>query len=129
MKGISCLCFLPFDKGWQQLGLKIPFVPNKIIIHKKNGGPPAQAVETVQLGNDLPGRLDANLLSVQFRKRCTAGDIARRFDCSWPTTSRHLSTLVDAKLLTVVKEGRERIYQVESARVAKLLKTWADYFD
>ena len=41
------------------------------------------------------------LLSVHFRGSARAGEIARRFDCSWPTTSRHLAALVRSDLLSV----------------------------
>ena len=68
------------------------------------------------------------LLSVHFRGTCTAGDIARRFECSWPTTSRHLATLVDAGLLSVVKEGRTRRYSSRADVLRDTLTTWAGYF-
>ena len=48
------------------------------------------------------------LLSVHNRGTCTSGDIANRFDCSWPTTSRHLAKLVETELLSVSKIGREQ---------------------
>ena len=44
----------------------------------------------------------------------TAGAIARRFSCSWPTTSRHLRMLADAGLVTIKKQGREWVYELES---------------
>ena len=42
----------------------------------------------------------------------TAGEIAGRFGCSWPTTSRHLKQLEAAGLVAVETRGRERVYQV-----------------
>lgn len=69
------------------------------------------------------------LLSVHYRGRCNAGDIARRFDCSWPTTSRHLVTLVRSRLLDVEQVGRERMYSVNAKRVRDVLAKWAKYFD
>jgi DNA-binding transcriptional ArsR family regulator len=68
------------------------------------------------------------LLSVKFRGTCNAGDIARRFECSWPTTSRHLRMLVDSGLLQVTKTGRERIYAVNAALLRSVLLSWAAYF-
>ena len=69
------------------------------------------------------------LLSVHFRGECTAGDIAKRFSCSWPTTSRHLATLVDAQLLSVEKRGRQRFYRSNPTRIATTLHQWAGYFE
>ena len=43
----------------------------------------------------------------------TAGAIADRFACSWPTTTRHLRVLESAGLVHVDKRGRERIYRDE----------------
>jgi len=68
------------------------------------------------------------LLSVHYRGTCTAGEIAHRFDCSWPTTSRHLSTLVQAGLLRVERQGRERIYSANAEELRALLRQWIDYF-
>lgn len=69
------------------------------------------------------------LLSVHYRTSCTAGEIAQRFDCSWPTTSRHLATLVAAGLLNVAKVGRERVYTLDAANLRELLCQWAGYFE
>ncbi|MEM9621256.1 MAG: metalloregulator ArsR/SmtB family transcription factor [Pseudomonadota bacterium] len=68
------------------------------------------------------------LLSVYFRGGCNAGDIARRFDCSWPTTSRHLATLVKSGLLEVDKRGRSRVYTANATLLREILQRWANYF-
>jgi DNA-binding transcriptional ArsR family regulator len=68
------------------------------------------------------------LLSVYYRGTCNAGDIANRFECSWPTTSRHLSTLVASGLLDVRKSGRERVYSVNAAMIRRVFAQWAGYF-
>jgi DNA-binding transcriptional ArsR family regulator len=67
------------------------------------------------------------LLSVHFRGEARAGDIARRFQCSWPTTSRHLATLVKSNLLTVEVSGRERIYRANDALLVELFTRWLGY--
>jgi DNA-binding transcriptional ArsR family regulator len=67
------------------------------------------------------------LLSVHYRGSCRAGEIANRFECSWPTTSRHLATLVDCGLLDVQSSGRERIYRANSKLVRDVLQTWAGH--
>ena len=67
------------------------------------------------------------LLSVHYRGSCNAGEIARRFECSWPTTSRHLATLVESGLLEVSREGRRRVYSANSEKLRGLLVRWANY--
>jgi len=68
------------------------------------------------------------LLSVHYRRECKAGEIAARFECSWPTTSRHLATLVKSNLLDVKTEGRERVYSANSKLLKEVLATWSKYF-
>ena len=57
-----------------------------------------------------------------------AGDIASRFACSWPTTTRHLRALEDAGLVAVKTQGRERIYALQSQRLQEVLGGWIDRF-
>lgn len=59
----------------------------------------------------------------------TAGEIAGRFSCAWPTTTRHLRLLEDAGLVRVETRGRERIYSVESAKIHRVLSDWAAWFE
>ena len=59
----------------------------------------------------------------------TAGAIARRFSCSWPTTSRHLRMLADARLVTIKKQGREWVYEVESKTLRRVVGDWLNWFD
>ena len=67
------------------------------------------------------------LLTVHMRGSMTAGDIAGRFAHAWPTTTRHLGVLVEAGLLVQEKQGRNRIYSVDQARLA-LLDEWLAWF-
>lgn len=59
----------------------------------------------------------------------TAGEIAARFDCSWPTTTRHLRRLEDAGLVRVEREGRERIYRLERDTLRGVVGDWLDAFE
>jgi DNA-binding transcriptional ArsR family regulator len=54
----------------------------------------------------------------------TAGDLAARFAHSWPTTTRHLSVLVDAGLVAVVRRGRERHFALDRERLRRTLDLW-----
>ena len=56
--------------------------------------------------------------------RVKAGDIARRFACSWPTTTRHLRLLEDAGLVRVEQEGRERWYVLEANTLRRVAGGW-----
>ena len=59
----------------------------------------------------------------------TAGDIARRFSCTWPTTSRHLRILKEAGLVRVEKRGREWVYVLEEARLSTVVGGWLHWFE
>lgn len=69
------------------------------------------------------------LLVVHFRGgEMTAGEIARRFGHTWPTTSRHLRVLEAAGLLSHEKRGRERFYRIDRRRLA-LAAEWLAWFE
>jgi DNA-binding transcriptional ArsR family regulator len=60
--------------------------------------------------------------------RMTAGEIAARFDCSWPTTSRHLRQLERAGLVRVEARGRERVYVLCGALLRRTVGDWLAHF-
>jgi DNA-binding transcriptional ArsR family regulator len=69
------------------------------------------------------------LLVLHYRGgEMTAGDIAARFECSWPTTTRHLGLLTDAKLVRVEKRGRERVYILDRERLKTVARGWLENF-
>jgi DNA-binding transcriptional ArsR family regulator len=57
-----------------------------------------------------------------------AGEIAERFGCSWPTTSRHLQVLRGAGLVSVTRHGRERSYALERERLRAVVGDWLGWF-
>jgi DNA-binding transcriptional ArsR family regulator len=61
--------------------------------------------------------------------RVSAGEIAKRFSCSWPTTTRHLRVLQDAGLVSVHKQGRERYYQLEGERLTRVVGGWLAHLE
>lgn len=70
------------------------------------------------------------LLVLRFRGGAmTAGEIAARFRCSWPTTTRHLRVLEGAGLVSVERRGRERVYRLERERLHRVLGGWLAWFD
>lgn len=60
--------------------------------------------------------------------RVRAGDIASRFACSWPTTTRHLRVLEQAGLVRVERAGRERFYALETERLRRVVGGWLAHF-
>lgn len=58
----------------------------------------------------------------------TSGAIASRFECSWPTTTRHLRILEAAGLVHVELRGRERVYRLDVSRLSAVAKSWIDRF-
>ena len=68
------------------------------------------------------------LLILHFRgDRMTAGEIAERFSCAWPTTSRHLRKLESAGLVEVERAGREWIYRLNRRRL-RVATDWLGWF-
>jgi DNA-binding transcriptional ArsR family regulator len=58
----------------------------------------------------------------------SAGVIAQRFACAWPTTTRHLRLLEEAGLVHVEVRGRERMYDVERDKLRRVLNDWSKWF-
>jgi DNA-binding transcriptional ArsR family regulator len=70
------------------------------------------------------------LLVLHYRGgEMTAGEIASRFACSWPTTTRHLRILESAGLVRVKKQGRERVYQLDRERLLTVTSGWFAAFE
>jgi DNA-binding transcriptional ArsR family regulator len=68
------------------------------------------------------------LLTVHFRGGAmAAGEIAGRFACAWPTTTRHLKVLEAAGLLTSERSGRAVVYRVDLERLG-VLHAWLAWF-
>ena len=69
------------------------------------------------------------LVVLRARGGCmTAGEIAGRFSCSWPTTTRHLRVLEDAGLVRVRKQGRERVYELATKHLDRVVGGWLAHF-
>ena len=44
----------------------------------------------------------------------TSGEIAERFDTSWPTVSRHLAVLREAELILSERDGQQIVYELNT---------------
>ena len=70
------------------------------------------------------------LLVLLFRGgEMRAGEIADRFACAWPTTTRHLRMLESAGLVRVEKRGRERVYRLDRERLQAVAGGWLEWFE
>ena len=58
----------------------------------------------------------------------TSGEIAGRFDYSWPTITRHLRILEQAGLIRVTARGRERVYSLDTRPLFAVGVSWLDRF-
>jgi DNA-binding transcriptional ArsR family regulator len=78
----------------------------------------------------LAHRSRRTILSVLHARggHMTSGEIASRFDCAWPTTTRHMRALEEAGLVHVVVRGRERMYSLDAARLHVIAGSWLERF-
>jgi len=52
----------------------------------------------------------------------TSGEIADRFDSSWPTVSRHLAVLREAGLVVTERHGQEIRYELNTSAFQDLIQ-------
>ncbi len=69
------------------------------------------------------------ILELLRRGERSAGDIAARFDVSWPAISRHLRVLRASGLVRERRTGRERMYALDRARLRDECGNWIAAFD
>lgn len=60
------------------------------------------------------------ILRLVWDRELAAGDLAQRFDVSWPAISQHLKVLKDAGLVTERRDGRRRLYSTDPSRLGPL---------
>ena len=71
-------------------------------------------------------RRNVVLILSHFGGELPSGYLARRFQHSWPTTTRHLGVLERAKIVEVRREGRNSHYRLNRDRIEWVLQTWLD---
>ncbi|MGA9190391.1 MAG: autorepressor SdpR family transcription factor [Anaerolineales bacterium] len=57
-----------------------------------------------------------------------AGEIASRFDASWPTISHHLGVLKDANLVLVERQAQSLIYSLNATVLQEALAELMGWF-
>ena len=58
-----------------------------------------------------------------------SGYLARRFQHSWPTTTRHLNVLEQAGVVEVRRRGRSSHYRLKREHVQRVLGGWLGLLD
>jgi len=58
----------------------------------------------------------------------TVNELAEPFDMSRPAISQHLRLLLEARLVAVRKEGRQRRYRLNTSPIGRVAR-WAGKFD
>lgn len=64
--------------------------------------------------------------------RLSSGEIAAQFDSTWPTISRHLAILREARLVNAERDGNSIFYSLNATAVeetARHMLTWLDPAD
>lgn len=62
------------------------------------------------------------ILEMLQERDMTAGEIAQKFNMSWPSISHHLDLLKQAKLVNAEKEGQYIFYSLNTTVVDEILK-------
>lgn len=62
------------------------------------------------------------ILSLLQDRDMTAGEIADKFNISWPSISHHLDLLKQAKLVTAEKDGQYMYYSLNTTAVDEIVK-------
>lgn len=60
------------------------------------------------------------ILRLVWDRELAAGDIAARFDVSFPAVSQHLGVLRDAGFVSVRRDGRTRLYRADRRALGPL---------
>ena len=81
----------------------------------------------------LSSPLRREILRLVWSDERPAGDIAKRFDVSWPAISQNLRVLKDAGLLRERRSGTSRLYRADRGALrpleSYLRKMWATRID
>jgi DNA-binding transcriptional ArsR family regulator len=85
---------------------------------KRAAGGTADAYEAVFAALAHPARRHILIGLDSHGGTMTAGEIARLFGHSWPTTTRHLGLLEAAGILRGERRGRVRLYRLVRPRLA-----------
>lgn len=69
------------------------------------------------------------MVLAHFGPELPSGYLAKRFTHSWPTTTRHLRVLEEARIVSVRVEGRHSWYRLEREYLTEVVGRWLDLLD
>ena len=75
----------------------------------------------------LNDRTRREILELLKDKEMTAGEIAERFQISWPSISHHLDLLKQAKLVIAEKDGQYVFYSLNTTVVDEIMKWFMQF--
>lgn len=70
-----------------------------------------------------------HILRLVWDRELAAGELAQRFDVSWPAISQHLNVLKDAGLVRERRDGRRRLYSADTARLGPLAEVLEELWE
>ena len=62
------------------------------------------------------------ILELLRKSPLTSGEIADAFPATWPTISRHLAVLRDARLIIATREGQHIRYELDTSVIQDLVQ-------
>jgi DNA-binding transcriptional ArsR family regulator len=86
--------------------------------------PSLEEIEAVFLALSHEARRHILLLLSHLGGELPSGYLAKRFQHSWPTTTRHLGVLQKAGLVEVHRKGRSSHYRINRDRVLRVVGGW-----
>jgi DNA-binding transcriptional ArsR family regulator len=85
-----------------------------------------QEVEAVFMALSHEARRHILLILSHLGGELPSGYLAKRFQHSWPTTTRHLGVLEKAGLVDVHRKGRSSAYRINRERVFRVVGGWLE---
>lgn len=67
------------------------------------------------------------ILSMLQERDMTAGEIAEKFNISWPSVSHHLDLLKQARLVSSEKQGQYVYYSLDTTVMDEILKWFLQF--
>ena len=89
-------------------------------------GPTLDEVDAVFHALAHPARRNLVLILSHLGGELPSGYLARRFQHSWPTTTRHLAVLQRARVVEVRREGRSSYYRLNRELLTRVVGGWLD---
>jgi DNA-binding transcriptional ArsR family regulator len=97
------------------------------LIFMSQPAPSLDETEAVFLALSHQARRDILLILSHLGGELPSGYLAKRFQHSWPTTTRHLGVLEKAGLVEVRRQGRNGHYRINHDRLSRVVQGWLEH--